>query len=813
MNMHGDHDGPEETTTVSEGGAELRRGPFLAGLALTTGASLALEVLDTRLLSVITWYSLAFLVIAMGLFGLTAGALRVYLNPEEFGPENLAASLSRYAQWFAFAVPASLVLLLVLPLATAPVFTTIVLFVVFSLVLALPFYPAGVVIAAALTRTTLPVGQVYAVDLFGAALGAPLVPWLLRALGGETALLFVGVVAQLASLAFASASRTETKGRSGLWSLAVLVGFVAANAMTSHGLQPIWVKGRPDVQDFDAEMWNSHSRVRAFREIDAPAPLWGGGSRCTPPVITHRIIEIDAAAGTAMYRAPFGIAHLDFLQCDVTDIANLLRPNGPAAIIGVGGSRDIQGALHAGHAPVYGIEFNERILELLEGPLGIPTGVPTDPNVRLVHEEGRSFLSRTHEKFEVIQASLIDTWAATGAGAHALGENGLYTIEAWRTFLDRLTPSGVLTVSRWSQETLRVASLATGTLLSRGVANPRLSMFLVATPMVVTVLVSPTQFSAEDVARIHGIADEEGFFVLAAPGEPAINEPIASVVDAKTQAELDRATYTPFADFRPPTDDRPYFFNVLPVESAWRPVPPVANMGVIEGNLLATRTLVLAFLASVLLVTVAILLPLWRRARPQGSGGAPLYAGLAYFTLIGVGFMIAEMTLLQRLSLVLGNPSYSLIVVVTSLVASTGLGSLVSDRLPLTRAPYCYIYPTLIAVLLALCAVLWPSFAVRVIGAGLVTRIVCAVLLTASLGVFFGVAFPTGLRFAKVKNPDEGPWFWGMNGVGSVLSSSLAVILAERYGLRAATLFGAGAYALLLIPIAVLKRSSAPARS
>ena len=152
------------------------QGWFLAGLALVTSCLLALEVLDTRLLSVLTWYSLAFLVIAMGLFGLTAGAVHVYLNPERWTLERLSRSLARDSLLLAVAIPASYVALLVMPLRVEPVATTVVLFIVFAGAIALPFYPAGRVVAAALTRSPFPVGRVYAVDLGGAALGAPLVP-------------------------------------------------------------------------------------------------------------------------------------------------------------------------------------------------------------------------------------------------------------------------------------------------------------------------------------------------------------------------------------------------------------------------------------------------------------------------------------------------------------------------------------------------------------------------------------------------------------------------------------------------------------
>jgi hypothetical protein len=422
-----------------------------------------------------------------------------------------------------------------------------------------------------------------------------------------------------------------------------------------------------------------------------------------------------------------------------------------------------------------------------------------------VEDEGRSFMARTHLNFRVIQASLVDTWAATGAGAHALGENGLYTVDAWRTFMSRLDPDGVFTVSRWTQETLRVASLAVGTLLDAGVADPRRHIALIGTAEVVTLILSKSPLSSADELRLGQIAQDKGFFLIG-PDTPVTDPQLSRVLSARSSRELDAATLSKDADYRPPTDDRPYFFNVLPLEAAWRRLP-IVNMGSIEGNQLATRTLVLSFLASVVLVIGAILVPLLRRARPLGHMAPTLWASLAYFMLIGVGFMIAEITLLQRLGLLLGHPSYSLIVVITSLVGSTGLGALASDALPLARAPGCYVFPLVITGALVLVTLLWPVLAPHIMGAEISTRVLAAVAITSFLGVLLGVAFPAGMRLAS-GHPDELPWFWGMNGIGSVLASSLAVMIAERYGLTVALAVSAICYVALLVPIAVIERSA-----
>lgn len=781
---------------------------------MVTASTLALEVLTTRLLSVLTWYSLAFLVIAMGLFGLTAGALRVYFRAEDYSEARLGTSLARDTRWLAVAIPASYVLLLIVPLRTDPVATTVLLFLVFAAAIALPFYPAGVVVAAAVTKTRFPVGRVYAVDLIGAALGAPAVPLLLSFADAGSALILVAALCGFASAAFAFAGSDKRALRQGVILGAALALVGLANARTHSGLAPLWVKGRPEVRALiEQELWNSHSRVVVGPAGKVPASFWGKGTLCPQPMVTQRSIEIDGHAMTPLYHAEGKLESLRWLDCDVTNVIHRVRPHGSIAIIGVGGSRDLQAALLSGHKPVVGIELNSRLLEILQGPLGEPTLVPQNPDVQLVHGEARSVLARTSKRFDVIQMSLIDTWAATGAGAHALGENGLYTVEAWKLFLDHLEPNGIFTVSRWATvETARVMALAVAALEGRGVKQPADHIALISSGLVSTLLVGRDPLRPADSDALERVAKEKGFAVVVSPTHPTTATRLKEILSVKDRAELDRITLLPELDFRPATDDRPFFFNVIRPRALWHP-PPALTQGTIEGNLVATRTLLLALLASVLLVSGAILIPLWRMRADLKTVEAPspgrrgrLAAALGYFFCIGVGFMLAEIALLQRLSVVLGHPIYSLIVVLASLVASAGVGSLLSDRLPFDRRPYCYVYPTLISGLLIAVALLWHRFAPGVASAVLGARIGFAVAITAPLGICMGMAFPCGMRIVSREFQKETPWLWGLNGVGSVLASSLAIIIALMFGLTNLTLASAAVYLCLLPAIALLTR-------
>ncbi|MCC6644767.1 MAG: hypothetical protein IT374_04235 [Polyangiaceae bacterium] len=795
----------------TSGAPEFREPPFLVGLMFLTAATLGLEVLFTRLLSVLTWYSLAFLVIGMGMFGLTVGAVRVYLAADDYAPERLAQTLARDSLRFAIATPVAYTLLLVVPLRVAPVWTTVPLFLAFAALIALPFIPAGMVVAGAITRAPIAPGRVYAVDLAGAALGAPLVPELLERMSCGAAIFVMAAAGAAASAAFSLSSGKIGAQRRGVVVAVALGALALVDVGGGRMLVPLWAKGKAeDAGNSAFDAWNSHSRVQVSQSAVQPAALWGAGRKCRIPRVRQRMIVIDADAATPLYQPDHSLDELAFLGCDVTNIAHHLRPGGAAAVIGVGGSRDIQAALLFQHAPVYGIEMNRRLLEVLKGPLGAPTLVATHPDVKLVHDEARSFLSRSKLQVRVLQASLIDTWAATGAGAHALGENGLYTLEAWRTFLDRLEPGGVLTMSRWSSgETTRVVSLAVAALLSRGVASPREHIALVQGGPVTTIVVGRDPLTAEDGELLRRVADEKGFVVLLGPGMKLPDGHILTdVLTATTRARLDEVTLLPALDYRPPTDEKPFFFNVIRL-SAFGATPPPAMSGTIEGNRVATRALVLSLFSTVALSLAAIVVPLVRRARPAGRITRELRASLAYFGLIGLGFMMAEVGLLQRLSLVLGHPTYSLIVVLAALVAAAGLGSYVSDGWAIDREPLCYVYPVVIAGVLLALSHLMPIVAPKIQPLDVRSRIAISGAIAAASGFVMGFGFPGGMRLVRATQGEETPWLWGINGVGGVVGSSLAVVVALEAGLTSLFFAAALCYLALLPLIRVLRAGAA----
>src|SRR5918999_2872196 len=686
----------------------MRRANFYIGVFLISFAALMLEIVQTRILSVVVWYHLAFFVISLAMFGLTAGAVWVYLQGERFTEKTLSYDLAYFSGLFAVATAVCLAVQMTLAPVITRFFTTLSIWTELALCLAIPFFFAGVAISLALTRSSFSIAKVYSVDLLGAATGAVGALLLLNATDGPSAVLWIAVAGAAAAISFSTSGignlpEIKPPFHSWFWHrqwIFVLLPLAAViNPYLEHGLQPIAVKGKFEFPGTHAlRQWNSFSRVDVSPVFRGPPIMWGP----SPKMFEKRWLAeqvdlfIDGDAGTTAYRFDGNFENVGFLKYDITNLAYFLPGREHGVVVGAGGGRDVLAAALFGFKKITAIELNPILVDLQTEEAGLLrfTNLATIPGVRFVADEGRSWLARSRESFDVIQMSLVDTWAATGAGAFTLSENGLYTVDAWKIFFSRLSPRGVLTVSRWYEpafpdETGRMVSLAVATLLEMGVRQPRRHLFLAAQRRIATLVLSKTPLSASDVEALEKAATSYEHEMLITPSREPASRVLSRIVNASDLSVLRSFTSSLPFDLTPPTDARPFFFNQLPLS---RPLQALAfarevlaksseGGGVRRGNLVATVTLLILFLIALMLVFAALVIPL--RSALNDVGVRHATYGTLYFSLIGVGFMMIEIALLQRMSIFLGHPVYSLSVLLSTLILSTGIGSFLSEKLPL----------------------------------------------------------------------------------------------------------------------------------
>ena len=765
-----------------------------------TLGTLMLEVLDTRLLSVVTWYHLSFLAVSVAMLGMAGGAVLVFAGGDLFAPARAPRLLPGAALALAIAIPVSHLANLAMPMPGVRGFapSEIAGLAVATLVLAIPFVISGTVVTIALTRTAAPIGLLYGADLVGAAAGCLAIVWLLDRSDITSTAFATGACCAAAAWCFA-----RYAGRAGVAPAVMGVMLAAgavANATSDRPLGVLypkdqWLWLRDDIVEYSK--WNAHSFVTVWKPMPKPPQYWGAGSNAPEITVSIAHANIDGQAGTAITQWDGDPESLDWVQYDVSALPYHLR-RGRAGVIGVGGGRDVLTAIRFGSPSITGIEINDAMLGAIRGPYRDFARIANHPGVRLVHDEARSFLTRAGEQFDVLQMSLIDTWAATGAGAFTLSENGLYTREGWRVFLRSITPAGVFSVSRWFDpgnvsETTRLLSLGVAALIDHGVANPRGHLLLVTRDKVATLLVSPSAFTDLDRTVLERITAESSFDLQVTPWHAPSDDRFRRIADATSIDALAAATADPVFDFSPPTDRRPFFFNLLKPGAALRFTDvDLGSPGVMRGNLIATRTLVALGIIASVLVAAIIGWPLVRTGRPDVP--APIFrASFAYFALIGFGFMFVQIPFLQRFSVYLGHPTYAFSIVLFLMILSAGLGSLASDRLDLASRVVRLI-PVVVGVGALVQAALLQSAISLTVGWPLPARTAVVAAFIVPLAFVMGTCFPIGMRLLGRYSHRVTAWMWGINGACGVMGSIVAVMTSMWIGIDAGLVIAALMY-------------------
>jgi len=763
---------------MTVGPSELRARPasrarLLVAIALASFAVLFFQIAVTRVLSVVLWYHWAFLSISLSMLGLGAPGV-----------------------WFALAPPSgralpSLLLLggLSLPAAVAAVLATGNRFGAWSVLpcmafLLVPFLLLGAAVCLLLLAARgAEVGRMYGADLVGASLAAALV---LPALSSWPT---PHVAAALGLLPIGAAVLVGGSHALAALAAAVVVGVVAwgapyhvryTKAYDEALLPPEYVR------------WTPTARLAFFDRVLSPTDPhrgfgWGFGDQAPTVQVEQRWMEQDGSAGTPITRFDGDAAdmrELEYLLFDVTTVAYQVRPPERVAVIGGGGGRDVLSALLARARHIDAVELNRGVVETLSTRYREFAGdIYHAPGVHAHVSEGRSFLTRAAGGYDLIQISLIDSWAATAAGAYALSENNLYTVEAYRLYLDRLGADGLVSTSRWTRgahrlELVRLLFLNQQALRAAGVEDPDAHTAVVRGGDVATVMTSKRPFTASELDRLRGVCEARGFELLfPAPEKPDDPTDVPTLL-AKGWSAL--AAYGLW--LQPPTDDRPFFFQSLPVFGAFD-TDLARALGVNAMSVRSLQYLMLVLLAVALLLFFAPF-ALARRL-PRGPG---FWRGSLYFAAIGLGFMFVEVPWLQRFVLFVGHPSVAATVVIGALLLGAGCGALRSARTGLATWQRFWLATPLV---LAAGNAAMPAVFAGALGWSEPARLSLSVVMLLPVGFLLGHFFPLGmLRFTDTSKA----WYWALNGACGVLASVCSLGLAMAFGFAAVAWVGVACY-------------------
>ena len=754
-------------------------------MALTSTATLLFELSLTRIFSVVLYYHFAFLAISIALFGLGAGGVFSYVVAGWRG--NIFLKLGRLS-----AANSVLVIVALAAIVWRTEQLTYTRLATIYFAAALPFFLSGTILSLAISEGMERLDRVYFFDLIGAAAGCLMLVPLLAQINGPnttivTALLFAAAAAIWHNKAGSFAGRVLSVAL-GLAILALIIINWKKGILDVH-----YAKGQK-LENEIFEKWNSFSRIAVAGEKDSD----------------RKTIFIDADAST-------GIANFDFQHLTEHDTRDLLYqgqglpymvlPGAKTLIIGPGGGWDVARAIAGGSADITAVEINPLIANTVMRQRfpDYSRRLYFRPEVHLHVEDGRSYVRRSSDRFQVIQATLVDTWASTAAGAFALTENSLYTTDAFSDYLTHLTPDGFMAFTRWGldppRESLRLISLGITALRNLGETSPRDHFIVVREGSVAgwgakdTVLISRKPFSPQYLERARQTIEKGQMQTVYMPGVSASN-PFSDLLLRPNPNEF-YANYR--YDVSPVTDNRPFFFYTVQPRDLWAFVNG-ATRAAADYKINNAVPLLFGLMAVSVIATLVVLAlpPIMLGTRLPRRPGVLWF--LLYFVCIGAGYILIEVALIQKFVLFLGDPTKALTVVIFSMLLSSGIGSFWSGKM---AARLSVVLITVAALVAGLAAVVSPLLA-NGVGLPIAVKIALTVLLIAPVGFLMGMPFPIGLKRLEERQPSSVRWAWSLNAASSVMGSAGAIVCAIYLGLIQTLLIGGVLY---LAALAVLRFS------
>lgn len=780
------------------------------GILLASAATLLFELGLMRLFAVIEWYHFAFLSISVALLGYASSGTWL----------SVLAGRARRRLWpvsliaFPLSIVACYVAINRIPfdsyqLAWAPI--QMLYLVLYYACLVVPFLLSGWIVGYQIAAVPERSNTIYAANLVGSALGSAGLLAALPLLGAEST---SALAAILAAVGGAALSVSDSRRSYALWptlAIAAACGYLvlAPPSWMAPHLSPYkslsYALQTPGAR-LTYQAWNASARIDVVESdhIHSAPGLSLNYRGALPPQYGLTVDGSDLSAITRRL-APEDFTYLEYLP---STLPQLLRPEASALLIYPRGGTDVSVALHLGARRVLVIEDNPLILEVMrERYDGFVAGLYRSPQVGLVSQDGRSMLQRGDERYDIIQLCLWHGYHPLTTGSYSLTEDHLYTVESLAQALQRLTPNGILVLTRWLQdppsESVRAAAALITAMESVGISAPGEHLLAFRSWATMTLMASRSPFHADDIALLRETCRRLGYDLVHHAGilpedvnrhnvlpEPVYYAIVQDLLDPSRRNEL--YTRHPY-DISPPTDDRPFFAHYF----RWRQVPGILSQvgrtwqpfgG--SGFLLV----LILLLASIVISLLLVILPLCLRrgARMQAGRSGRVFA---YFACLGFGYLLVEMPLMQQFILYLGQAAVAFSTVLAFLLLASGLGSYFSARIRFRLS-----LPTLVALIMPYPYLLRGLFQAT-LGWSFAARVALSGAALLPLGFLMGIPFAAGLRKVEGLYPGLTPWIWAINGGASVVSSILATVMALAVGYRA--VLGLAALCYLAAAVAI----------
>ena len=770
---------------------------MLGGVFLVSFSLIAFEIALSRLLSVLLSYHYVFAVLAIALLGLGGGGIFLHLfHRSGCSEKKPAGDFPFWAAIFALTVSFSIIL----GLRLGASFRALDNIFFYGLLFLIPFFFVGILLARVYREFPADSAKIYGFDLVGAACGSFGCLLLLDLLGVVSTVFLLGVLSSAAALLLAGMQPPGKKKwiipGFGFMMLALVFG-VERGGFYQPGV-PIGKNPEKEIHDvlygpsirgeIVETRWSAFGRTDLVKLRDYPEQM---------------DIYLDGTAGSPMYRFTGDAGNpgpvIERLKTTFPGYFPFLSlrdgERDDALIIGPGGGRDVLLALMGGVKNITAVEVNKDLVDMVRRHSLFNGGIYRDlKNVQVVVEEGRHFLKRHKGKYDLIMLSLPVTNTSRSLEGFALTENFLFTTEAIADYWGHLSEEGrLLVVAHDDIEALRLLSLALAFFRTNGVDEKQAMshIYIVGSEDYLVFVLTKKPLDHQETAFLYQAMHPLGYNpgISFFPGVRAPLNPALAALERgeKTAAELRALVKERGYDIDPVSDNNPFFYNF-------------------EKGLPKSVSLIL-WASSFLLLFIAVV-PFFMkrncRTSPQGTRSyrtGLLFRAVLLFSMLGVGFMVIEISLMQRFALFLGRPVFSLAALLFSLLAGAGMGGLWSKKLSMTRMTRGIALASLgVTVIVLGYNLILPLIFDRLLGLSFVMRIAVAVVLVVPLGFFMGIPFPLGIQMLKeIQLEHLIPWMWGINGLGSVWGSTFAIAVSIRYGFMEALIAGAASYFVVFL--------------
>lgn len=783
--------------------------PVFLGVFFVAMATLCLEVLLTRVFSFSIWYHFAYLTINFALLGFGSSGAVLAGFPALLHNNRWQQLLTISALISGITIVASFLVLARYPLQPDIMFKFpmrfSIILMVYYVSISIPFFFAGMAIAASMAVFSRRISHLYFWDLCGAATGCLLALLLLNSIGAPGGVLLCAFMMSVAACFFSALFSKKICWALAAASLVLLCGIpVVKDSITvipSRSKTLARVHTQPDTYKPVFSAWNAINRVDVYKNVlKTDDPFWKIG---TSAVYTGGFpdfydMQYDAHNGSNIFNFKGDLDEFRFLDYHVLKTPYIVLDKPNVLIIGVGGGIDIYNALKNNAASITAVELQPIAVNLLKNVFAEWVGdiYTTRDNIRLIAGEGRNFVNSTEETFDLIQITVTDTFAALNTGAYVLMESYLYTEEAYAAYFDRLNEHGILCImagdhllqgsTQYPPMTTRLILQYINMLAAKGITAPEGHLAILAQKnydgSIGTVpLLKKTPFTSDDIMKLREFADAMGFFLAYNPLAPADSEMLlARIISASGEERANLIRSIPY-NVSPSTDNNPFFYNFI----LWKTVYEVLNKRMFDFRtpVFGQAILLLLLVQSIVISFFFIVLPLLLSKKTQFCWDASL-GYLIYFACLGLGFMFMEISFIQKYVLFLGYPAHAFAITLFSLLLFVGIGSYLTGSI--TQQPERTIRMLIIMlplVLISYTMFLGPLFDLF-LGYSFSVKVGITIASQMPLGLLLGMFFPLGIKTLNSVNPRMVPWAWGANGMCSVVSTILAIVIAMSFGFK-----------------------------